>query len=57
MKLSECKHGILVCVGYRIGMIVGITQNPYKEAVPLVQWQNDPEPMAYHHCNLLPYEG
>lgn len=60
MKLSECKHGVLVeyAKGYgisQIGMVVGITENPVKEAIPLIQWQKG-EVVPQHHKLLGLYE-
>jgi hypothetical protein len=37
-------------------MIMGITQNCTKEAIPLVQWQSEVVPTGIHHGNLSPYE-
>ncbi len=66
MKLSECKFGILVQPAEinrkhynqlsKIGMVVGITENCTKEAIPEVQWQ-DGTKYGCHHNNLARYEG
>ncbi len=62
MKLSECKLGILVQSDLplpdktKIGMVVGITENCTKEAIPEVQWQ-DGTRYGHHHVNLTRYEG
>lgn len=62
MKLSECKLGILVQSTLplpektKIGMVVGITENCTKEAIPEVQWQ-DGRKSGHHHVNLTRYEG
>ena len=65
MKLSECKLGILVQSVQinsildnqpsKIGMVVGITENCTKEAIPEVQWQ-DGTKYGCHHVNLARYE-
>jgi hypothetical protein len=63
MKLSECVHGRLVQARMvvwgedrlLVGMIVGITENPQGEPIPLVQWQHASEPRGHHHANLEPY--
>ncbi len=67
MKLSDCKHGILVqnSAG-EIGMIVGITnnistvlseeqRNP-ERAIPLVQWQCG-HTCGIHHNNISQFKG
>lgn len=62
MKLSECKLGILVKSDLplpdktKIGMVVGITENTTREAIPEVQWQ-DGTKYGCHHANLIRYEG
>ena len=64
MKLSACKFGILVvdCRSYRapevsrIGMVIGITQNSTREAIPLVQWQGSAECVGFHHAHLAKFE-
>lgn len=62
MKLSECKHGVLVCRNYgsgsMIGMIVGISETKTEHgafAIPLVQWQNG-DTYPIHHTNIKLYE-
>lgn len=71
MKLSECKHGIIVqaeCVFskvVRVGMVVGITNNcptgkldekrHPHKAIPLVQWSCGTT-LPYHHENLTEYK-
>lgn len=53
MKLEECKFGVIVqqINPTIIGMIVGISENSVKEAIPLVQWQ-DGKQYAIHHSNI-----
>jgi hypothetical protein len=63
MKLSECTHGKLVQTRMGVwnesrlvvGMIVGITENPQGEPIPLVQWQHAREPRGIHPINIDPY--
>lgn len=68
MKLSECKHGILVQELYEhgeIGMVVGITNNlsstltsqqqEPKRAIPLIQWQSG-RTYGIHHNNIRVYK-
>lgn len=46
MKLSECIYGVIVKANkaydnkpvYKVGMVTGITENSFKEAIPIVQW-------------------
>jgi hypothetical protein len=63
MKLSECKHGILVVTeDAKVGMIVGITnkaqwadgetRSKIEHAVPLVQFSGDLAPRGIHPSNL-----
>ena len=69
MKLSECKHGVVVQstdgIG-EIGMIVGITnniasvlseeqRNP-ERAIPLVRWQSG-HTCGIHHENIKVFKG
>lgn len=64
MKLSQCRHGVLVCtlqdsdegeqVEY-VGMVVGIGEC-LGDPVPLVQWQYSLEPSATPHELLSLYE-
>ena len=58
MKLSQCKLGVLVTFGdgTLVGMVVGISENRNKDAVPLVKWQNEEEPILNHHELLELYE-
>lgn len=57
MKLSQCTHGVLVTDQQEnVGMVVGITQNPAHEAVPLVKWQWSAEAIPQHHEFLELYE-
>ena len=62
MKLSECVFGTLVQtrpdldLETGVGMVMGITQNVYQEAVPLVLWQHEDQPRGYNHNNLVPYQ-
>jgi hypothetical protein len=57
MKLSECTHGKLVVNEYnlKIGMVVGISENSFNEAIPVIQWQ-DEITCSCHHTNLYLYE-
>jgi hypothetical protein len=71
MKLSECKHGIIVETSdidgktVKVGMIIGITNNAdheaapvredYKRAIPMVQWSCGAT-YAIHHANIRPYK-
>ena len=66
MKLSACKHGLLVQDDNgRIGMIVGITnnapgaarheRNKPNNAIPLVQWANG-EKYGIHHMNISKFK-
>ena len=68
MKLSECKHGVLVIHfnSYEvdgdtieqksIGMVVGISENIKGEAIPLIQWQFGSVDKMHHNLLEL-YEG
>jgi hypothetical protein len=67
MKLSECKHGVLVQHNGsdEIGMIAGITNNITSvlseeqknpdRAIPLVQWQSG-RTCGIHHSNIRIYK-
>lgn len=61
MKLSECTYGVIVIrkvisgVSEKIGMVVGLVENPSGEPIPLVKWSNGEE-QAIHHTNLNLYE-
>ena len=68
MKLSECKHGILVqelSEHGEIGMVVGITNNitsvlseaqkDPERAIPLIQWQCG-RTRGIHHNNIRVYK-
>ena len=57
MKLSECKHGRLVVDdgSYKIGMVVGLCENSFNHAIPVIQWQ-DGTTKAYHPSKLSLYE-
>lgn len=63
MKLSECTYGVIVSTkasdpkDRKIGMVVGITENPSKEPIPLVKWSSGGGvTQAIHHSNLNLYE-
>lgn len=59
MKISECRLGMFVQwlyalqgdLGYGVGVIVGLTENDFKEAVFKIQWQDGSESLA-HPNNL-----
>lgn len=57
MKLSECKHGLIVRNkhSFLIGMIVGVSSNAQFEALSVVQYQNG-ETYDTHPANLELYE-
>ncbi len=67
MKLSQCKHGVLVQyatqAGFEtedevllIGMVVGLGENAAGEAVPLIKFQHRDTPSLCHHELLELYE-
>ncbi len=69
MKLSQCKHGVLVKFNIKgtkdiivpegtfcIGMVVGLGQNATGEAIPIVQFQRGDKPSPCHHELLELYE-
>ncbi len=67
MKLSQCKHGVLVQyatqAGFEteeevllIGMVVGLEENAAGEAIPIVQFQRGDKPSPCHHELLELYE-
>lgn len=56
MKLSECRHGLLVQKeDATIGMIIGLSENRCSEAIPLIQWQTGAT-YPCHHSNIKLYE-
>ncbi len=59
MKLSQCKHGVLVIntvMTKKVGMVVGLGENATGEAVPLIKFQHRDTPSLCHHELLELYE-
>ena len=58
MKLSKCTYGILVrsTQTFKIGMVVGITENRFYEPIPLIKWQHEEYAVAYDPDNLELYK-
>lgn len=66
MKLKDCKFGVLVTDGKRVGMITGITnscpsadettRDDINRAIPVVKWSGGRE-CGIHHGNIEIFKG
>jgi hypothetical protein len=58
MRLDECKIGTLVQEANQIepdakvGYVVGLSVNSFREVIPVVQWAGDIAPYPFHYRNL-----